>query len=457
MNAEDIRDPRRENEQFYEFEYLMHLQRPPLWPDWKTLSSLRLSCQALNEVASPVLFRGYYILICSDLTGVSSFPDTILRLIPSQSNINLYVKKLWFSFTGTDFFGTDDPSGPDTTKEAIWDRIANEIPEIIARFPKLDVLRIDTGGFDSPEANYQRLLHLDRCTKLRTGLASALSKPDLQLAKLYLTLLCTHDFEVLCQSIPDSTFQNLQHLFVAIADGTGPGGDDQYIYTGQYDDYYDGDSEIWYSNLQEAYPNIKHQNELFKLVSKCTNLTSLAICGTQHLDADLLDWSPDFSALEHVYLNRIEISADNLNKLFSPAPDQNSIDFRLSAIQCTQVQLKSGTWEQVFRHLETVPTFRYICATNLDYTYEGESAGFREYSTRVSTGGTENILSVRPEDYLALERLWGKLVVKAGGKRGYQRRPTQWAVGTDRPVFQDLGAYPHDPEAFGYERPRVFA
>ena len=201
-------------------------------------------------------------------------------------------------------------------------------------------------------------LRLDLLEKVRESVAGIFrcAPSNMSLANLTylkLTLPCAYDFAVVEECLSDTVAHHLHHLYLEYIDGTGVGGNDEYL----------RDPALApNSNLQRLYPNHQRTSALWKLVSRCTNLSSLGLAGTQRIEAPDSAWDGTLQ-LKNVYMQRVALHSEQLVEMM--ALDVEAVDFR-------DVKLVSGTWETVFDVLFASPRLVYVNVRNLAYAEDGE-------------------------------------------------------------------------------------
>lgn len=202
----------------------------------------------------------------------------------------------------------------------------------------------------------------DLLRKVRESVAAMLS-PGLDdgaaklesLTYLRLTLPCAYDFAVVSESMPDGVAQRLRHLYLEYIDGTGDGGDVQYRNH--------EDSAYALSNLQKSYPNADYIGAICALVSRCTNLSSLGLVGTQEIDCSLLNWRHAAGAgLKNIYLQRVVLNTETLLRLMDP---------NIEALQVSNVELTDGTWEAIFKALHASSKLVFLDVNAAAYSTDG--------------------------------------------------------------------------------------
>jgi hypothetical protein len=304
-----------------------------------------------------------------------------------------------------------------------------KLHDAVVKLPKLERLAINVNGMcrsdepvypdDEEEENdaHGPRLDLDLLDLIRSTLSSIFSSPSTELrmlTNLRLTLFSTYDIATIGSHISDTVACQLQRLHLEYTDGTGPGGDREYT---RYSDGWggddeDGDENMPYSNLQRRYRNTEYMAGVCTFISRCHNLKTLGIEGTQCFDLASLDWKPRNGGLEGVYLSRAVVTAEQLVSLLSPSASSLTATSNIEAFQIDDVQLFDEMWGIVFDHLASCPQLNYIHVYNLVYAKNGESAHHRRDNNRpwenVSVMWSEN-----NKDQSSLRR-----VVKAVEGRG---------------------------------------
>ncbi|KAF8859513.1 hypothetical protein BDZ45DRAFT_742331 [Acephala macrosclerotiorum] len=208
-------------------------------PDVETLRNLRLTSRAFNQAASSVLFRCIRIQ-WRPIKGVSpsAFNDKIDRhLSGTTATLAPFVKELQIGFRRWEAWkGFLLHPDPVRAIKEIPRRLIDRIPDILARMSQLESLQIVLPGWKSDYdgggegTDFAPDLDLSLLTNLRTHISLALSENSFSyLTELRLYLPCTYDFVEVSKSVPDSLFNQLKTLFLAITDATGPGGSKDYL------------------------------------------------------------------------------------------------------------------------------------------------------------------------------------------------------------------------------------
>jgi hypothetical protein len=304
-----------------------------------------------------------------------------------------------------------------------------KLQDAVAKLPKLEHLAINVNSLcrsdepvypdDDEEENdaHGHVLDLDLLNLIRNTLSTIFSSPNIELrmlTHLRLTLFSTYDIATIGTHVSDTVANQLKRLHLEYTDGSGPGGDLEYTRCSisWVDDDEDGEENMPYSNLQRRYKNTEYMAGVCAFISRCHNLKTLGIEGTQYFDLASLDWKLRNEGLEGIYLSRAVATASQLISLLSPSASSPTATSNIKAFQIDDVQLFDDTWATVFDYLASCPYLDYIHVYNLVYAKNGESAHHRRDTSRpwenVSVMWSENM-----EDTRSLRR-----VVKAVEGRG---------------------------------------
>ncbi|KUJ17065.1 uncharacterized protein LY89DRAFT_718750 [Mollisia scopiformis] len=396
------------------------------WLDVETLRSLRLTSKAFNQAATSILFRSVRILcrpgLENEVTGFDSMVESLLvpraTFEPSVKSLRIFlrnhhVQRGFLHDTSWNF--VDD-------KNAMIAFI-DKMPRVTKNLSQLESLQI---FFPTWSSKYSDMddgtvqLDLDLLSHFRATISTALSATPLSnLTELRLSLPCTHDFVEVSTTVPDSLLARLKALFLSVTDATGPGGRKEYLYWA--DETTDGDDGFPHSNLQQQYPNTGHMQGIFAIVSRCHNLETLGLQGTQLLDGDLLEWSPASSGLQSLFLERVKFSSSNLIKLFSPNKSLEISKSRLMRIWLEVVDLTADFWEEVFSHLLLCPKLEFVHLDEVSYARGSENFDLKLWFGRPWEDSTE-LMSTREEDEEAMLAVRDYLVGKAGGSEAYSEK-----------------------------------
>ncbi|KAE9365010.1 hypothetical protein N431DRAFT_95188 [Stipitochalara longipes BDJ] len=383
--------------------------------DVTTLQTLRLTSKAFNEAASRVLFRSYPVIW--DALSISEGSKTQLAssLMNSENKLLPMVRRLKVSFQNSlkHFeIGTHDYNDQGPSKEIIED-----LPMVLKNLSSLNCLEVYTSSWVMDHRTSSRLgpgLQLDCALleKVPRAISYGISNME-YLTDLRLLLPCTHDFLELSNSVADSIFHGIRHLFLGVTDATGPGGSMDYL---MFLD--DDDDEFVLSNLQQSHSNVDHIRELLAVVERCPNLESLGLEGTQMLNCDLLRWMPTTMGLKSLYLFRANISAEKLVTLLSSPAAHNMKLSSIIKVWLERVNLTAGTWSDVFDHLMACPSLAYHNPQDLSYARGGKSSHHIENPNRAFEDSFSLWSNHEPDEekLLALTHL---LIKRSGGREKY--------------------------------------
>ena len=292
-------------------------------------------------------------------------------------------------------------------------------PDVIARMGKLEQLAVDIHEqFMSNQDSEGPILNLDFLDLVRNSLVSIFQSPDTNLPHLtYLSLVLpsVYDLATVGAALSNHAAARLRHLYLEYTDATGPGGSLEYTnWYWEYDIVDDGSEGHPYSNLQEHYRNNDYMSNLWVFVSRCRNLESLSVAGTQLLDCSAMDWQPEADGLKRVHLSRAAMTYDNVVQLLSPSGRRGS---NVVALWLEDVELMDRTWTDVFQYLITCEAIKFLEIWNLNYHRLGESSDFRGHYDGRPWENSAEIWSHNEEDGERLADLV-QTVLQRGGKLG---------------------------------------
>ncbi|KUJ14555.1 uncharacterized protein LY89DRAFT_784480 [Mollisia scopiformis] len=392
-------------------------------PDVKNLRNLRLVSKAFNAAATVVLFRSTsarWWLGAACLRGQlnASIQNSILSPASPLPN---KIKYLDIDFRHTGLRLLDyPPTNPRSPAHAESRELIYQLSNVLSSIPDLRSLSISTGTWtshmepvfydsdddvDIPAEPYAEDVDILAVSALMGQISlafSAMTYPHL--TELWLSLPCTHDFSMLGKSLP--LFEQLKSLFLLVADETGPGG--SLPVTGEPSRFSDEDDDMPSSNLQQQYPNKDYAAAMFEVVSRCTNLEILGLKCTHKLDDDLL--SLNTSRLRCLSLHRMTISASKLIELLPPST--------IARLWFESIELTSGTWADVFGHLQNCEKVEYINPSNCSYTRDGSSSHLILWA-RGPWKDSENVWSTHRPDQSSLVGLVEGIIDKWGGRENY--------------------------------------
>ncbi len=303
------------------------------------LQNCQLASKALCGAASPCLFRSLKATSSHALHKVLALSETIYASCVHEITVN--------------------PPRPVDTTETYLNDLCVILPICSRNLPSLRVLsiaRFEGNAEGVPEKARQILFKATQNT-FRYGLFHRLEELSLRLPFAY-------DFEVLAESgftVEPTTLRRplyevlvqLRHLQVFIQDNSGHLG------------------QRYYSSLasesQTHFRNVIHQKGFFGFVELATQLESLSISCTHALDMDLLSIA-NFKQLHVLVLSRIKVSMENFEALIT----QNKSTIR--ALDFSQLELKTGTWENLFTSSCSLPHLKYLHIESCGYIQSSNHA-----------------------------------------------------------------------------------
>ena len=275
-------------------------------------------------------------------------------------------------------------------------------------------------GCEEDDVEYGLVLNLDLLHLVRTNIARAFSSPRIHLpllTHLRLTLPSVYDLATIGAHISDDVAMQLQHLYLEYIDGTGPWGDILYSRDriGEWEE--GGDNEYHpYSNLQQCFPNTDYMGHLCAFISRCHNLKSLDLRGTQCMDLDALVWRPTNTGLEKLYLSRATMTASILVSLLSPCAS-GSATSSIVDLKLLRVEVADGTWATVFEHLLPSPSLELLYVDDACYDRNRKSAHLAT-DERLMWDECRVIWSEEEQDLRSLRDL-ARMVAARGGDVGW--------------------------------------
>ncbi|CZR65670.1 uncharacterized protein PAC_15570 [Phialocephala subalpina] len=350
-------------------------------PDVETLKDLCLVSKAFNLAATTVLFRN---------TRSLWTPRCAYWWLQSRNSLSLslppkYVKNLDIQLHT--FFAKSaahEQTNEDREISASVGKFIDDLSEGLNSVGGLRSLYINTGSWKSrfiydsygvrTGDTRAEDVDMEHLTSFLNQLCKSFSTPSSfsHLTELRLSFPSSYDFVALGKIIPGSFLQQLKALGLAVADATGPGGSSSYLAQSDLDS--DGDDRFESSNLQKLYPNKQYAHAI-----------SFFLC-------------------------RMIISASKLVELLSPSA--------LSRLWIHDVELTSGSWDEVFDHLQKCDNLEYLNPSNCSYARGGSSIHYRDWNVR-EWEDTNNLWSTHERDGTTLVKLVESLVEKAGGRAKY--------------------------------------
>ncbi|KAF2688141.1 hypothetical protein K458DRAFT_175749 [Lentithecium fluviatile CBS 122367] len=386
------------------------------------LISLRLTCKTLHRSATRALLGQCVIPLFSmrqaslqNMEELVSGEGILSSMTPALNHVLFDLEPDYCDYRHC--FG-DIRTEMDRSLFGTFERV---FPLVLAKLPIIQTLIVSiwTRCEYSMSEEVAPSLDLAIIAAFRNCLVTALGNTTLEhLTDLRLTLPCAYDFVAVGAALPDDMCARLRRLYLGYVDATGPGGSEQYLVW--RDSYGDGDEDVEFSNLQKLYPNEEYINALYSIVNRCPNLNSLGLSATQHLDGDPLSGIPAaVKGLKDLYLYRVRISHTGLIRLLSStSSDTSDPPNPITSAWLEAVELKSGTWKDIFEHLLHCSSFSYLCPKDLVYARDELSHQHKLYNSR-PWEDSGNIWTRHEPDQQSLRTLIRKLIDKAGGKEKY--------------------------------------
>jgi hypothetical protein len=351
---------------------------------WKSSATQRLQEYVVDEgaVLAPYI-RLLHIQLSEsefspmyDGTSISPCEESEEWAISSKANVSTVVLKLEDAFCRL----------PKLERLAITmeEKWRSEVPPLETNSQGYCVVEDDEDDEDCGRPS--EIFDLGLLCLIRSNVARVFSSPRIQLPflnDLRLKLPSVYDLATIGANISDDVVMQLQHLYLEYIDGTGPDGDKMYTegWVRVDDPYGDNDCHI-YSNLQKRFPNTEHMSDLCNFISRCHNLKSLSVSGTQFLDLDSLVWRPTSTGLENLHIYRGAASASTLISLLSPSASAPAATSNIVNLKIFESQLEDGIWSTVFEHLMLSPSLVYIDVDDLVYNEYGKSGQYHSRKWR---------------------------------------------------------------------------
>ena len=345
------------------------------------------------------MFRSITICLRAGRQGL--YTDTCtLRRLARNKQISPHIRNLTITVSPKSPPPSSDSA--ETLKLIVW-AMSMILPTYLEELPNLKSLRVDSEEFlrhcDDHIAN--ELRH-EFDSILRSNLSANPSLPFTStLQSLQLNLAAAEDFHLLWEG-DKPTFipllKNLQHLGLRVYDRSGPDGQRYYYGT--------------LSAIQKKHPNTMYQRSLVPLIPRfpeSTMLQTLQIQCTHVFDLDGFTSHSRNSGscgLRELKLARVKVRAQTLIKCLLGSRELETLDL-------DDVQLKAGTWSQVFYALfpdeeDDCETRMGHHLTHLKIASVGYSPKSPFYSPSMSMPDDPHPIPVEgrhPEDLNALHRL----------------------------------------------------
>ena len=342
---------------------------------------LRLVCKAFDHAMTRLYFQHKYATFRTwENTATSrlqkyiieegaKFPPCIKRLQIMLSESRLSPDGL---FEKRDVENNPGLAGKLALLVANTSAFVPRIEEAVSKSPTLKrlVITLEENWRSAPLEVDQRddedcglKLDLDFLQLIRSNIASIFSSPRVHLTLLTylrLTLPSAYDIATIGACIRDDMAMQLRHLFLEYIDGTGPGGDRAYDFDER--SINDEHGSPLYSNLQTRFPNTDYMNGICTLVSRCRNLESLGLRGTQYCNLESLVWRPTKDGLRNLYIDRVRTPSLVLLALLSPSTgiSESSSTSRIVSVDLSDVDLHGSAWSTIYDHLGSSPLLAYV-------------------------------------------------------------------------------------------------
>ena len=341
---------------------------------------LRLVCKAFDHAMTRLYFQHKYATFRTwENTATSrlqkyiieegaKFPPCIKRLQIMLSESRLSPDGL---FEKRDVENNPGLAGKLALLVANTSAFVPRIEEAVSKSPTLKrlVVTLEENWRSAPlevdqrdDEDYGLKLDLDFLQLIRSNIASIFSSPRVHLpllTYLRLTLPSAYDIATIGACIRDEMAMQLRHLFLEFIDGTGPGGDRAYDFDER--SINDEHGSPLYSNLQTRFPNTDYMDGICTLVSRCRNLESLGLKGTQYCNLESLVWRPT-KGLKSLYLHRTRTPSSVVLALLSPSTgiSESSSTSRIVSVEFSDVDLHGSAWSTIFDHLGSSPLLAYV-------------------------------------------------------------------------------------------------
>jgi hypothetical protein len=375
------------------FDIVRGVARPNYWYQVRPGDiNLRLVCKAFDRAMTRAYFQNKAALFCAGQDHAAERLQDFI--IDERATIAPHVIRLEIVLSGArcSSLNTQNQYTDPGTSNKLAANLRSFIPKLedaISQLPKLQSFTIDVKEqlrseqpkmFDSDDEKQRKghgpIVDLELIELIRRNIARVFCSPRIKfrvLTSLHLTLLCAYDLATIGAHVSDDLATQLRHLHLEYTDGTGQAGSLQYTMQTQTIDENESD-DMPYSNLQRRFPNKDYMEGICTLISRCRNLKSLSLVGTQCLNLESLDWKPMDVGLENIYMSRVVATSGTLIALLSPYASSNTPRSNIVTFDIKDVQLWDQTWGTVFNHLALSPLLRYLDVYNLVYASAGDSA-----------------------------------------------------------------------------------
>jgi hypothetical protein len=393
--------------------------------------NLRLVCKAFDRAMTRAYFQNEAALFCAGQDDAAKRLQDFI--IDERTTIAPHITCLEIALSGARDSSLDYQNRY-TNPEASNKLAANLrkfIPKLegaISRLRKLQSFTVDVKeelrseqprGFDSDDEVRRKehgpTVDLELIELIRRNISCVLCSPRVEfrmLTHLHLTLFCAYDIATIGTHVSDHLATQLRHLHLEYTDRTGQAGCLQHTINTFTIDENESDN-MPYSNLQRRFPNKDYMKGICTLISRCRNLKSLGLVGTQCLNLKSLDWKPMDVGLENIYMSRVVATSGTLIALLSPYASSDTPGSNIVTFNIEDVQLWDRTWGTVFDHLALSPSLRYLNVYNLVYASAGDSAGIARRNIRPFENSSV-IWSNEEDDERRLWRLIRKVEERSG-------------------------------------------
>jgi hypothetical protein len=393
--------------------------------------NLRLVCKAFDRAMTRAYFQNEAALFCAGQDDAAKRLQKFI--IDEQTTIAPHITCLEIALSGAEDSSLEYQK-QDANPEASNKLAANlrkflpKLEDAISRLRKLQSFTVNVKealrseppkDYDSDDEVRRKehgpIVDLELIELIRRNISCVLCSPRVELrmlTHLHLTLFCAYDIATIGTHVSDDLATQLRHLHLEYTDGTGQAGSLQYTTQSGTIDENEPDY-MPYSNLQRRFPNKDYMKGICTLISRCRNLKSLSLVGTQCLNLESLDWKPMNVGLENVYMSRVVATSGTLIALLSPYASSDTPSSNIVTFDIKDVQLWDRTWGAVFDHLALSPLLRYLDVYNLVYASAGDSAEIATPSGRPFENYSV-IWSEEEDDERSLWRLIRKVEERGG-------------------------------------------
>lgn len=321
---------------------LRNNSRPKLHPPPPELASLRLTCKILNIIATPILFRTFWLSFDFGIQSNNSMKSFSML---AQSRLSKHVEALVIA-----------------PKHAVhrldFQRLRYNLVQLACVLPiniaKLENLRSFQASACCPTAKSHQSLMLpeDLRTILTDTVGRTLAFLALQappsLSALELNLPLAYDFVQISKlQMTATSMTSVRGLDLQILDDSGTGGSL---------DHYESRSSI-----QALHPNSLYADGVVELLRFLPNLHSLNIAATHVLNMEGLK-DANLCHLRALSLRRIRISAIGVHEII-----RSGCWEQLKCLKLEECSLTSGKWQDVFSSIQGLRNLVDLTVSAVDY------------------------------------------------------------------------------------------